>query len=389
MQAYRPIILLALGETLIWASLYYLFPSLLLRWEADLGWSRAEVTGAITVAVLMAGLCAPIAGTLIDRGKGAEMMAGCALLAACGLFALSGVTALWQFYLVWAVNGAAMAGALYEPCFAIVTRARGATAKGAITLITLVAGFAGTISFPLSNLGADMFGWRVTAMIAAAIVAFAVAPLLWMGAKGLGPTEADVEPHGNPRPFNWRQPVFLFLAAAFACTAFVHGATLQHLLPILADKTVEPGFAILIASLIGPMQVTGRLVMLTAGRFLSAHIFALGMFAMMSASVIVLRFSDGSQFTLICFVVLFGASYGTISILRPVLARDILGGSGFGAKSGALALPYMVAAASSPYIASLGWSMGGYGLVLGACGGLAGIGALLYLTAHRIRHKDW
>ena len=144
----RPVILLAIGQTLAWASIYYTFPALLLRWEQDMDWSKPEVTMAITLGVLISALMAPVAGRIIDAGRGGEMMAAAAVLGGALLVALSRVETLWQFYLVWGGIGLAMSGALYEPCFALVTRAKGAGAKGSIVLITLVAGFASTISFP-------------------------------------------------------------------------------------------------------------------------------------------------------------------------------------------------------------------------------------------------
>ena len=53
----RPILLLAIAEMLIWACIYYSFPALLLHWEQSLGWSRADLTGAITLAVLVSAFC--------------------------------------------------------------------------------------------------------------------------------------------------------------------------------------------------------------------------------------------------------------------------------------------------------------------------------------------
>ena len=79
----RPIVLLALGETLIWAAIFYVFPALLLRWEQGLGWSKADITGAITLAILMSAFTAPLAGRLIDRGHGAVMMGLSAFVGLC------------------------------------------------------------------------------------------------------------------------------------------------------------------------------------------------------------------------------------------------------------------------------------------------------------------
>jgi hypothetical protein len=87
---------------------------------------------------------------------------------------------------------------------------------------------------------------------------------------------------------------------------------------------------------------------------------------------------------LIAFVILFGGSYGVVSIVRPGIARSLLGERQFGAKSGALALVYLMGAASAPFLGSLVWGLGGYRLVLPGLVVLAGIGLLLYNLAHCI-----
>ena len=130
---------LAVAQTLLWAGFYYLFPALLGAWEQDLGWSKAELAGALTSSMLLAAVLAPLAGRQIDRGRGRALFAGAALTGAVLLATLSQVTELWQFYAVWIGLGIAMAGALYEPCFAILTRYMGTDARQAITLVTLVA----------------------------------------------------------------------------------------------------------------------------------------------------------------------------------------------------------------------------------------------------------
>ena len=84
------------------------------------------------------------------------------------------------------------------------------------------------------------------------------------------------------------------------------------------------------------------------------------------------------------FVILFGSAHGVVSIVRPVIAREILGGNNFGAKFGAMALLYLVGSASAPYLGSLIWGIGGYDLVLFVLVGLALIGMALYIAAHRV-----
>lgn len=380
------IYLLALGETLAWASIYYVFPALLLRWEQDLGWSKADLTAGITMAVLVSAAASPVTGRIIDRGHGARMVAVAAVLGAAGLVLLSAVTALWQFYAAWIVLGLAMAGCLYEPCFALVTRARGRDAKSAIILITLVAGFASTISFPVFYTLAETLGWRNSVLAGAAIMAVIVAPVLWLGVSKLelGRVTLDTtqEPGGTGRAF-LKTGAFWFLAGGFTCLALTHGATLHHLLPILDERGLSAEAAVLAASFIGPMQVAGRLAMMALQRHLSHHGMVIAAFSGMGLSVVMLLFSGSSPAFVSGFVILFGGTYGTVSILRPLLTRDILGEANFGAKSGALALPYLAGSALAPFLASLIWLGGGYDLMLLALLAVLVLGGLLYALASR------
>jgi hypothetical protein len=87
---------------------------------------------------------------------------------------------------------------------------------------------------------------------------------------------------------------------------------------------------------------------------------------------------------LVGFVILFGAGHGIVSIVRPVIARNILGGNNFGAKFGTMALFYLIGSASAPFVGSLIWGVGGYGLVLPVLVVLAFVGLVLYLVAHRL-----
>ena len=123
------IILLAFGQTLVWTCLYYIFPALLLRWETVLGWSKLDLTLAITLAIATSAIFSPIAGKIIDRNYGNSLLLISAVLGGIGLTLLSLIETIWHFYLVWILIGISIAGCLYEPCFAIVTKYRGEKAK--------------------------------------------------------------------------------------------------------------------------------------------------------------------------------------------------------------------------------------------------------------------
>jgi MFS family permease len=387
----KPILLLAIAQTLIWACIYYSFPALLLHWEASLGWSRADLTGAITLAIFMSAFCSPLYGRLIDAGKGAQMMTAASVLGGLCLMGLSLVAELWQFYLLWAVIGVCMAGSMYEPCFALITRARGDEAKRSIIFVTLVAGFAGTVSFPVAHSLVQAFGWRTAVLCFGLTAILIVAPLMWLGASAI--EKAGAHRHVDnqqllpaERSF-LSSPVFWCLAIGFALIAVVQGVTLHHLLPILNERELHPDVAIMAISFIGPMQVAGRLTMIAAERRVSIHRIAVACFVLIALSVTILIVAGVTPALLIAFVILFGGAYGVVSIIRPVIARNLLGERQFGAKSGALAMLYLAGAASAPFLGALVWDRGGYELVLPGLIVLAGIGLVLYIQAHRIIQK--
>ncbi len=365
---------LAIAETLVWAGLYYLFPALLLHWEGDFGWARSDVTLAATCAILASALVAPRAGALIDRGHGRTLLTGSALLGAVMLVALTFVTTQAQFIAVWIMIGFSLGGCLYEPCFAHITHSRGVNAKAAITMITLIAGFAGTVSFPTANALAFLDGWRTAAMAFAGLIFLVAVPLFWYGA-GL-PGRATV-PDGTPDTPQQRKtesqkalrtalrgPVFWLLAIGFATIALNHGIIVNHLLPILDESGVPTEKAVLAIALIGPMQVVGRLIMMAVEARMGMVRICGATFLFMALAGFVLLHAGAAVFMVFAFVALQGSGYGVTSITRPVVTAGLLGRTGFGAISGAMALPFVASTALAPTIGSLMWGWGGYDLVI-------------------------
>ena len=307
------------------------------------------------------------------------------IIGCVSLYLVGSVSDLREFYILWAIIGACFAGALYDPCFALITRCRGNNAKQAIILITLIAGFASTISFPAAHYLAESLGWRDTVQIFAVCVLVLGVPAMWKGASLIESNKTTtpnqpVEHQQKPVSF-YGSPVFWLLAIGFSFGALVHGVTLQHLIPILFDRGIQPDAAITAASFIGPMQVAGRIAMIAAQKHVSNHGIAVACFLVMALSIVFLILSAYVSPLVTLFVILFGGGYGMVSIIRPVIARDILGESSFGAKFGALSMVYLVGSASAPFLGSLVWGIGGYELVLPCLVVLAIAGMALYLAA--------
>lgn len=380
------IVPLALGQVLTWAALFYVHPALLTVWEADLGWSRASVSGAYTASLLVMAVAAPFAGRLIDRQASRLMYTGAIAAGAVLLVLLSLVAHVWQFWAIWIAIGLVNAACLYEAIFAIITVTLGSRAREAITTVTLIAGFATFAAFQSAYWLSEAHGWRATLQIYAAVQLCVSLPLAVIGLRMI---EAFREPAvetgpANPRPARTvlRNPVFWLLALAFAAAALAHGMLISHIRPILDDRGVAVTAAVTIASLVGPMQVLGRVIIVTLRNRISTYGAAVVSFLGMAGGAFALESAAMLPILAFIFVVPYGAAYGITSIVRPVLTAEFLGRANFGVIAGMIAVPFGIATAIGPSLSTLLWSLGGYDLVI-AIGIVLILGGLAAIMAAR------
>ena len=382
-----PIVAIGAAETLFRAGSLYLFPALFAVWERELGWDKTELAIAYTLALGVSALASPAAGAIIDRGHGRKLLAGSAVLCALFLLALGAVESIGWFYAAWVGLGLAMAGGLYEPCFAFLVWARSGKARRSIAAITLIAGFAGALSFPLANALADVFNWRVAVFAFAGLIGLVAAPLFWFGAGGVRPRKRAAARSGKATDAQVgravRSPVFWLVAASITAIALNHGMVFTHLIPLLEEHGTGAETAVLVASLIGPVQVAGRIAFMSAGVRISPIAgTSICLSCIVGAGAFL--FAAGWELSLVIpFVLLYGAGWGVLSIVKPLTIRDLLGDRGFAKVAGLLAAPFLAASALAPLLGSIMWEVGGYGPVILCGAGLASIAGVCHLAAVR------
>ena len=178
-----------------------------------------------------------------------------------------------------------------------------------------------------------------------------------------------------------RSATFWLLAIAFAMIALEHGILLTHLLPLLDERGIHAETAILAASMIGPMQVAGRLAMMAAERHLTILNIAAASYVAMGIAAVSLLGAGAVPLLLVAFVLFQGSGYGVTSIVRPVVTAEFLGRANFGMVSGLLALPFIFATAAAPTVAAFVWETGGYDRVIMLAISAAGVGLVSILIA--------
>lgn len=379
------VVALGIAQTLAWASSYYLPAVLAGAIGRDVGTSASTVFGAFSVALLVAAAVGPYAGRFIDRRGGRPILVGSNLLFAAGLFALSQCRQPFHVFLAWAVMGVAMGSGLYEAAFATVVRLHGQEARRAITGITLFAGFASTVGWPLSAYLESTVGWRGACMVWAALHLVIGLPLhlLLPSVSSLKPpvTTNAHSRHTGARlsPKQQRRAAFL-MAFVFATTWFISTAMAAHLPALLQSAGATLAVAVGIAALVGPAQVAGRLIEFTflknAHPLLSARLATLAH----PLGVLCLAWVGTSAAT--AFAVLHGLGNGILTIAIGTLPLLIFGAEGYGRRQGLLMVPARIVQAGAPFLFGLAAARWGAGsLWFSAALGVAACMALAVMTS--------
>ncbi|MBO0754439.1 MAG: MFS transporter [Bradyrhizobiaceae bacterium] len=374
----QSVVVVALGttQTLAWASSYYLPAILADDMAVATGVSRSWVFAVFSASLLLAAALGPAVGRRIDQRGGSGVLVASNVLLAVGLVGLSLCGGIVSLATAWTVLGVGMSLGLYDAAFATLAGIYGRQARIPITGITLIAGFASTVGWPLSALLDASVGWRGTCATWAAMHLVIGLPLNLL----LVPRHSDKHPddtqHGQAR---WQpRKEMILLAYVFAASWFVTGAMAAHL-PVLLERmgatTVQ---AVAAAALIGPAQVAARLaeflVMRRSHPLVSARLATL-MHPIGAAAIAALGTPVAALFGL-----LHGAGNGLLTIARGTVPLALFGPDGYGARTGLLGAPARAAQAAAPLLFGLLLDANGPKVLLVSSGlSLSAFAALLLL----------
>lgn len=369
-------------QTLAWASSYYLPAILADDIARDTGTSTTWLFASFSASLIISALLGPRAGRLIDRGSGNAVLAVSNLLFAAGLVLLYLAQSLLTLQLAWVVLGVGMGIGLYDAAFAVLGRIYGTSARGAITGITLFAGFASTIGWPLTAWGASTIGWRDTCLAWAALHFFVALPLnYWCLPR---PTMAVAEKRAADKPVPLDRPMIL-LGFAFAAAWIVTAGMAAHFPRIMEAAGASQTQAIAAGALIGPAQVGARL--LEAGPLARLHPLITARLATLThpVGVAVLLLMGGSV-AASPFAVLHGSGNGILTIARGTVPLAIFGPESYGYRLGLIGLPSRFLSALAPFAFAVLLDHIGANLLVVTAG--LSITACLALCALRIPRRE-
>ncbi|MDI1274077.1 MFS transporter [Polaromonas sp.] len=381
MPSYRTIIsALSVGQILVWAVMYYGFSSFVLPMQRDMGWSQPDIMGAFTLGLMVWGLATYAVGAAIDRGRGRFVLTGGALLGAAGCALWSQAHSLPLLYAAWALLGLAMAMTLYEPAFMEITKRFPDRYRQGITTITLVGGFASTLSFPAAAWLLLTLGWRPALLVMAGVLLL-VAPLhAWVlrgpwkrpTVPGTVPAGAVLQDQATLRQA-MQGRTFWLLTATFTLYAFALSTIWAHLMPAFESRGLSQTEAVAVMVWFGPAQVAGRFAFLWLGRGLNHRALGLVVLALFPLALGI--FALGRQpLVLVGFAVLFGVANGLITIVRSNIVPDFYGREHVGRITGAMSGIALCTRAAAPFLTA--WALLGLGGYTGLLWLLVGMGVV-------------
>ena len=374
--------LTGLGATQIigYGTLYYCLSILVPDIARDLAVSEQWVYGAFSVALLIGAFAAPLSGKLADRWGAGRVMAagsvGSALTLVLTAMSSSGLGLAVSLTLVEIVS----AGVLYSTAFTAIVQAGGRKAQTSIVHLTLIAGFASSLFWPLTTWLHGWMSWRDVLLLYAGMHVVVCLPVhiglsrLTSGAVVAARTAPLIEQSATRQ--NNGAPIFALMLLGFAIEGYALSAMLVHMVPL--TQALGLGTAgLLIASLFGPAQVASRLINLVFGGGLSQTWLAVIAAVLMPIGIVVLL-STTPWFTgAVVFAVCMGLGSGLTSIVGGTLPLELFGRNGYGSRLGWCTSAKQVTSAIAPVMMSM--SMAGIGvhaslwIVMG--GGLAGAAA--------------
>ena len=342
-------VVLVLGstQTLAWASSYYLPAILADPIARDLGISSTWFFAAFSASLLLSALIGPRVGRTIDAYGGREVLAVSNIFFAAGLITLAVAHTPAVLWLAWLILGIGMGLGLYDSAFATLGRIYGADARSAITGISLLAGFASTIGWPLTAWGAADLGWRWTCVAWAAAHLLIGLPLNRFLLPKLTDAPSILQGHDKVRiPFDRDMTL---LAFAFAVAWMVVAAMAAHLPRLLEATGATTIQAVAAGALIGPAQVAARIAEASILRGQHPLVSArLAMIAHPIGAAVLAFFGAGVAAGV--FAALHGAGSGILTIARGTVPLAIFGPDNYGYRLGLLGAPSRMAQAAAPLL---------------------------------------
>ncbi|HVD47468.1 MAG TPA: MFS transporter [Candidatus Limnocylindria bacterium] len=383
--------------------------TLIVPLEHEFGWSRATISLAVSINLLLFGLFAPFAGGLMERFGVRRVVLGALLTVSAG----SGLTVFmhepWQLDVLWGLVVGVGTGSMASVLAAIVANRWFVQRRGLVLGAMTAAGATGQLIFlPALAWLAVNVGWRASALVVAGASLLGV-PLVALfmrerpadvGLRAYGATQADepAPPLQNPvratlsgLAMGVRNRTFWLLAVSFfICGASTNGLIGTHMIPASMDHGLPEVTAASLLAVIGIFDVAGTMISGWLTDRMDSRWLLFWYYGLRGLSLLFLPYAFGLQyFGLILFIVFYGLDWVATVPPTVALTADTFGKRNLGVVYGWIFASHQLGAASAAFAAgAVRAYFGDYQLAFMTSGLLCLLAAGLVIRIGREPHKE-
>lgn len=336
--------------------------------EAEFGWSRATISSAISMNLLLFGIAAPVSGWLLDRIGPRRVMLGSLMLLIIGVSGTMAMTQFWQFFLVWGIIVGIGAGCVGSVLTATVGNRWFVAKRGLALGILSSASSTGQLIFlPLFMAMITYAGWRMGSMVLI-IVAIILMPLIYLWMRD-DPSEVGLEPYGGGQPgaassgglaslrgtrsgsasITLREvfcnSTFWLLAGSFfICGGTANGLIGTHLIPHEIDHGIPQVTAASVVGIMGGLNFVGTVLSGWMTDKVQPKKWLAMVYALRGVSLLLLPFVQDYK-GLFLFAVIYGLDWFATVPPTMVITADTFGKQNIGKVYGWVFMSHQIGAA--------------------------------------------
>jgi sugar phosphate permease len=346
---------------------------LIIPLEKEFGWSRAMISAALSVNLLLYGLMGPFAAAFMDRFGVRRVMVISLGLVATGVGLTTTMHASWHLVLLWGIVVGLGTGSIALVLGAYIANRWFVERRGLVMGVLTASTATGQLIFlPMLASLVVSHGWRA-AVIVVAGVALIMIPLVALLMRnepsdvGLRPYGAAVEaPQAPPHPSAGGNPFetalsalgrgskskdfWLLAGSFFICGASTNGLIGTHLIPASMEHGIPEVTAASLLATMGVFDLVGTTLSGWLTDRWDSRYLLVWYYGLRGLSLLFLPYALGTQFLpLAVFVVFYGLDW--IATVPPTvrLTADIFGKRNVGVMYGWIAASHQLGAATAAF----------------------------------------
>ncbi|PLY10143.1 MAG: hypothetical protein C0626_06750 [Arcobacter sp.] len=369
---------LGITTTIGYGTLFYSFTIMSTQIQNEFEWSKSFIFGIFSLGILLGGFLAPTVGKLLDHHGARIIMTIGSFLCFLGLYSISFIQNEWHYIISILFLEVVSTLVLYESAFVAFSQLAGDKARTPITQITLIAGFASTIFWPLISYLLTTMNWREVYVTLGLFHIFIAMPIHYFVLKPnllIDNASKDKSIKHLPDTLNIKgknqKEAKIFLILVFSLIAIPVTVMQTHFMGLLAEFGFEIASAVILGAIIGPAQVVARIFEIIIAKKITPLQSGFYSILVVCIGLIFLIFSGYSYYFALLFIILYGTGQGLLAIIRGSIPLYLFGRTGYGKITGDINLFRNTIVATVPF---------GFALVMDSIGAKSAVFMLIVIS---------